>query len=99
MRFNKHILLPITFLLSLALYYVGVYLGDLVGIGGYDGEAPESLYNEFQFGKYSNNFVYSLTEVIAFICLTLGPVGLIASLLYSLYMLIKTIIGKLKIPF
>jgi len=96
MRFNKYIVLPLTFFVSLALYYVGVYLGDLVGIGGYDGEAPESLYNEFQFGKFSNSFIYSLTEAIALICLTLGPAGLIASLLYSFYMLIKTIFGKLN---
>ena len=99
MKYNKQIILPITFLVSLVLYYVGVYLGDLVGIGGYDGEAPESLYNEFQYGKFSNSFIYGLTEAIALICLTLGPAGLIASLVYSFYMLIKTIIGKLNIPF
>ena len=96
MKIKKHIILPIVFFLSLALYYAGFYLGDLVSIGGYDGEAPESLYNEFQFGKYLNSYIYDLIAVIALMCLTITPIGLLVTLLYMLYMLIKTIFRKLQ---
>jgi len=96
MKMNKHLILASAFLLSLALYYAGFYLGDLVGIGGYDGEAPESLYYEFQSGKYANTYLYGLTTVIALTCLTIGPLGILLTLLYIVYLLIKTILRKLQ---
>lgn len=45
-----------------ALFWAGAFLGDLVGIGGYDGIAPEALYEEFQFGDVPS-WLYQLTEI------------------------------------
>jgi hypothetical protein len=54
--------LAILLFLGILFYGSGVFLGDLVGIGGYDYFAPESLYNEFQYGRYAGTLWYELTE-------------------------------------
>ena len=76
-----------------ALYAVGVYLGDLVGIGGFDGWAPEELYWHYQYGDIAP-WLYRVTEWGAFACLGLGVVGaalsLIAAFVFVAASLLKT---------
>ena len=54
--------LTILLLVGVLSFGAGVFLGDLVGIGGYDYFAPESLYNEFQYGRYAGTVWYTLAE-------------------------------------
>ena len=54
--------LTILLFLGVLSFGSGVFLGDLVGIGGYDYFAPESLYNEFQYGRFAGTIWYKLAE-------------------------------------
>jgi hypothetical protein len=63
-----------------ALYGVGVYLGDLVGIGGYAGWASEELYRWYQYGDVAP-WLYKLTEWAAFASLGIGAAGVVVLLL------------------
>lgn len=62
-----------------ALYGVGVYLGDLVGVGGYAGWASEELYRWYQYGDVAP-WLYKLTEWAASASLGLGVAGAAISL-------------------
>jgi hypothetical protein len=61
---TKRKIWTLTILLSVSIlsFGGGVFLGDLVEIGGYDHFAPESLHNEFQYGRYAGTVWYKLTE-------------------------------------
>jgi len=77
----------------LAIYGIGVYLGDLVGIGGYAGWAPEETYREFQFGAIEP-WLYKATELAAFAALLVGSAGSVVSLGFVLVLLV---VGAFKI--
>jgi len=56
------------------LYAAGVYLGDLVGIGGYSGWASEELYRQYQYGDVPR-WLYQATEWAALVALGVGVIG------------------------
>ena len=64
----KH--LVITFISSLVMLYIGVFLGDLGGVGGYDGIAPRWLYEKVMF--QSNGTYFQLAEDGAITSLAIG---------------------------
>ena len=66
-----------------ALYAIGVYLGDLVGIGGFDGWASDELYRHYQHGDVAP-WLYQVTEWGALACLAIGVVGAALSLIATL---------------
>ena len=61
------------------LYAIGAYLGDLVGIGGYDGLVSEELYMAYQIGDVEP-WLYRATELGALACLGIGAAGAVLSL-------------------
>lgn len=71
-----------------ALYGVGVYLADLVGIGGYAGWASEELYRWYQYGGVAP-WLYKLTEWTALASLGVGVVGAAISLVVAVVFAIR----------
>ena len=90
MRFLSHWGIPITFI----ILYLGVFFGDLGGIGGYDGFAPKWLYEKSIYEGYP--YLFEVSEVAGILFLGAGIViGLLVLLLY-LYMLGTIVHRKIK---
>lgn len=80
---KKHLILSFLLILFTGISaYLGEYFGDLAGIGGYDGFAPQNLYLEFQTGQFSGTFLGDHVEIIAMFCLAIGIIGFPISILY-----------------
>ena len=87
---NKTLLIIILlFVLGILFFSCGVFLGDLVGIGGYDHFAPESLYNEFQHGRFSGTVWYTIVEYSSKAFLLLGVASIIIFLITIIFITIK----------
>lgn len=75
-------------LLFFALFWVGVYAGDAVGIGGHDGWVTEETYWRFQFGDLEP-WLYKATEMAAFIALPVGFLGSTVSFVALVVFLVR----------
>lgn len=53
------------------MIYIGVFLGDLGGVGGYDGFASRWLYEKINF-QPGNDLLFQLAEKVSVIALALG---------------------------
>jgi hypothetical protein len=95
---NKTLLMLILlFVLGILFFSCGVFLGDLVGIGGYDHFAPESLYNAFQHGRFSGTVWYSIAEYSSMVSLFLGVSSIFISLIALIVVTIKKAFWLIKI--
>jgi hypothetical protein len=86
---RKILTLTILLLVGALSFGAGVFLGDLVGIGGYDHFAPESLHNEFQYGRYAGTVWYKLAENSAPFLLVGGLLILVVLLGLSAFWAVK----------
>ena len=93
---KKFLITLATIIIAYFITYASLFMADLVGIGGYDGIAPEQLVYEFQSGKFSGDFIYGLTKIGAMIFMVLGPLLFIAGVLYIFIILFKLIVNKIK---
>ncbi len=67
-----------TFLGSVGLLYVGMFFGDLGGVGGYDGIAPRWLYEKVNL-QPGNDVLSKLAAKGSIVSLCLGVLSFIAS--------------------
>ena len=91
-RIRMTLAITITFIV---VYFVGVFLCDLVGIGGYDGWVSEDAYRYFQFGEVEP-WLFKLTESVAQGALAVGSIGVIASLSVLAGLLAKEVLRYVR---
>lgn len=86
---SKH--LAFMFVGSLLMLYFGVFLGDLGGVGGYDGVAPLWLYEKINI-QPGNDRLFQAAETGSIVSLVTGLILLIIFFVG----LVATLIQKVK---
>lgn len=80
------------FIISLILFYVGVFLGDLGGIGGYDGIAPHWLYEEVVLNS-KNEIYFNLAQSWSIYTMLASVILFPISLILALFLMVKKYFG------
>jgi len=80
------------FITSLLLFYVGVFLGDLGGIGGYDGVAPRWLYEKVVLNP-ENEMYFDLAQSWSIYMMLASVIMLPLSLILAVVSTVKKYVG------
>ena len=94
MKRNK--ILIISLLLFPIFIYLGMFFGDLGGVGGYDNIASRWLYEEVMFGE-TYSWLFAFSEFVSPIFLMFGLVTLVLAFFLTVYSLAKQLREKFRV--
>ncbi|WLQ13047.1 hypothetical protein O5O45_25290 [Hahella aquimaris] len=83
-------ILIIVFISSILFFCVGVFLGDLAGIGGYDGIAPRFLYEKLNL-QPGNERLFHMAETGSIALLWIGIILFLIFLVGLIIFLIQKV--------